>query len=117
MTSSSSFLRFVVDGFDVANTLFLLSCLEPLLCAMWGISTRSPEICWRKRRCPVHMKHTRAEQRELGTTIHASFQELEPVYMPFERPLAPRQCQPCQHRSLVLLDAFGKRLELGQTAR
>src|SRR5260370_29534755 len=63
------------------------------------------------------MKHTRAEQRELGTTIHAAFQELEPVHMPFERPLAPGQCQSCQHRGLVLSDAFGKRLELGQTAR
>jgi len=29
------------------------------------------------------MKHPRWEQRKLGTTIHASFQELEPVHQRF----------------------------------
>src|SRR5712692_8283596 len=109
MTSlSSSFLRFVVGGLDVAPMLLLLSCLEPLLRAMWGTSTCSAEVCLRKFHCSIHMKHARSEQREPGTTIHASFNELEPVHMPFKRPLAPGQCQSCQHRGLVLLDAFGK---------
>src|ERR1700730_5254038 len=66
--------------------------------------------------CSSDMKDTCWEQREFGTTIHAPFQELEPVHMSLQRPLAPRQCQTCQHCSLVLSDAFGKRFELWQTA-
>ena len=43
-------LRFVVGGFDVANMLLLLSCLEPLLRARWGTSTCSAEVCVRRLR-------------------------------------------------------------------
>src|SRR5713226_2933000 len=119
-SSSSSFLRFVVGGFDVPPLVFssppLLDLLAPPRRATWGVSTSSTQVCAR-RLLLSHLKHTCSEQSELGTTIHASFQELEPIDMPFERPLAPGQRQACQHCSFVLLDAFGKRLELWQTAR
>src|SRR5258708_24083851 len=121
MTSSlSSFLRFGVGGFDVPPLVFspppLLHLLAPPRRATWGVSTSSTQVCAR-RLLLSHLKHTCWEQRELATTIHASFQELEPIDMPFERPLAPGQRQACQHCSFVLLDATGYRLELWQTAR
>jgi hypothetical protein len=36
------------------------------------------------------MKHAKLEKIELGATIHASFNELEPVHISFERTIAPR---------------------------
>src|SRR6266700_6206665 len=106
-SSSSSLLRFVVDSSDVP---------APALRATSGAFLSSQQSCAR-RLLLGHMQHTCSQQRELGAAIHAPFQELQPVHMPFERPLVPGQCQACQHRSLVLLDAFSKRLELWQTAR
>ena len=38
------------------------------------------------------MEHTKLEQIKLGLTIHASFNELEPIDMPFDRTSTPRQC-------------------------
>src|SRR5260370_12860343 len=105
--SSSSLLQFVVDGFDIP---------APALRATSGASLSSQQSCAR-RLLLGHMQHTCSEQRELGAAIHALFQELEPVHMPFDWTSTPRQCQSCQHRRFVLLDPFGKRLQLGQGAR
>src|SRR6266496_4618175 len=87
-----------------------------LLCERAGTSLSSQESCM-SRLFLGHIEHTGSQQRKLGTTIHAPLNELESVHMPFKRTLAPRQRQSCKHRSLVLLDAFGKRLQLGQVAR
>src|SRR6266487_4859368 len=92
----------------------LLDLLAPPLRA--GASLSNQESCT-SRLFLGHMKNTSPQQRELGTTIHAPFNELEPIHMPFERTLAPRQRESCKHRRLVLLDASGKRLQLGQVTR
>src|SRR5260370_38984773 len=98
-SSSSSSFRFFVGGFEVPHLVLpsppLLGPLAPPRRATWGVSTSSTQVCAR-RLFRSHLKHTCSEQRELGTTIHASFQELEPIDMPFERPLAPGQRQACQ---------------------
>jgi hypothetical protein len=62
-------------------------------------------------------QHTSSQQWELGTAIHAPFNQFEPVHMPFDWTSTPRQGQSCQHRRFVWLDPFGKRLQLGQVAR
>src|SRR6266566_8997777 len=51
---------------------------------------------------------------QLSSTIHASFNEFQPVYMTFYRTITPRQRQSCKHSRFILLDTFGKRLELWQ---
>ena len=41
------------------------------------------------------MKHSKLEKIELGATIHAPFNELEPIHVPhvpFDRTITPRQC-------------------------
>ena len=38
------------------------------------------------------MEHAKLEQIEFGATIQASFNELEPVHIPFSRTITPRQC-------------------------
>src|SRR6266487_5855506 len=63
----------------------LLDLLAPPLRA--GASLSNQESCT-SRLFLGHMKHTSPQQRELGTTIHAPFNELEPIHMPFERTLA-----------------------------
>src|SRR5258708_11296753 len=62
-------------------------------------------------------KNPLPEQRKLSATIHAAFNELQPIHMPLERTIAPRQGQACKYRRFVLLHAFGKRLQLWQMAR
>src|SRR5450755_447123 len=91
----------------------LLDLLAPALRA--GTPLSSQDGC-ASRLFLGHVKHTNPQQREFGATIHAPFNELKPVHMPFEGTLAPRQRQSCKHRRLVLLDASGKRLQLGQVA-
>src|SRR6266487_4295902 len=86
-----------------------------LLCERAGTSLSSQESCM-SRLFLGHIEHTGSQQRKLGTTIHAPLNELESVHMPFKRALAPRQRESCKHRSLVLLDPFGKRLQLGHVA-
>src|SRR5258708_19788000 len=99
-SSSSSFLRFVVGGFDVPPLVFssppLLDLLAPPRRATWGVSTSSTQVCAR-RLLLSHLKHTCSEQRKLGTTIHSSFQELDPIHIPSERPFAPAHPQPSHH--------------------
>lgn len=52
---------------------------------------------------------TRArEPRELGTAIHAPFNELQSVHMSFYWTITVWQYQSCKHSRLVLLDPFGK---------
>src|SRR6266704_2489585 len=97
-SSSSSLLRFVVDSSDVP---------APALRATSGASLSSQESCAR-RLLLGHMKHTCSQQRELGTAIHAPFNQLQPVHMPFDWTSTPRPGQSCQHSRFVLLDPFGK---------
>jgi hypothetical protein len=83
----------MVDGFDIPHPLFLLQHvlqpLAPALCTTADTSLSGEES--RARRLFLsHMQHTRSQQRKFGTTIHTSFNELEPIDVPFERPLAPR---------------------------
>ena len=56
--------------------------LAPPLYAPWGASTSSQDGCT-SRLLFNHLKHPCSEQRELGTTVHAPFDELEPVDLPF----------------------------------
>jgi len=64
--------------------------LAPPLRARAGISLSSQESC-ASRLFLGHMQHTCSQERELGTAIHAPFNELEPIHMAFERPIAPRK--------------------------
>jgi hypothetical protein len=85
-SSSSSCLRFVVDGFDIPHLLFLLPhLLPPLAPALRMIenASLSDEEGYARRLLLGYMQHTCSEQRELGTTIHAPFNELQSVHMPF----------------------------------
>jgi hypothetical protein len=63
------------------------------------------------------MQDALAQERQLGATIHAPFNELESVDMPFERPIPLGQCQAGKHSRFILLNALGKRLQFGQVAR
>src|SRR5437660_1552720 len=38
------------------------------------------------------IENSNLEKIELCATIHASFNELQPIYIPFQRTIAPRQC-------------------------
>jgi hypothetical protein len=92
MTSSSfSLLRFIVDDFGIPYLLVLfphlLDLLAPHLRTRAGTSLSSHEsgASWLFL---GHMKHTSPQERKFGTTIHAPFNELESIHMPFERTLA-----------------------------
>src|SRR5713226_3237048 len=93
-----------------------LSVPAPALCATSGASLSSQKGCAR-RLLLGHMKHTGSQQRELSAAIHAPFQELEPVHLPFDWTSTPRQGQSCQHRRFVAVriplandSSSGKRL-------
>src|SRR5258708_22227493 len=119
-SSSSSCLRFVADGSDIPHLLFLLPhLLQPLAPALRTRedASLSDEEGRARRLLLCHMKHTCSEQRQLGTTIHASFNELQSVHVPFYWTITPRQCQSCKHRRFVFSDASSKRLELRQVRR
>ena len=49
------------------------------------------------------MEHAKFEQIDFGATVHASFDELEAIHIPFERTITPRQRQPCKDGIFVLL--------------
>src|SRR5215470_1475881 len=109
-SSSSSLLRFVVDGFDVLNRLVLFPHLLSARCQ----GHHYPASRAAREGSFLAACSTRArEPWELSAAIHAPFQELQPVHLPFDWTSTPRQCQSCQHRCFVLLDSFGKRLQLG----
>src|SRR5205807_7001318 len=62
------------------------------------------------------MEHAKLEQIEFGATIHASFNVLEPVHIPFYRTITTRQCQSCKYRFFVLLYASHKRVKCFEMA-
>lgn len=47
-------------------------------------------------------EHVSAEQVEAGAAVHAALQQLEPVYLPFYGPIAPRQRHSGTHGVVVL---------------
>jgi hypothetical protein len=57
------------------------------------------------------VEHATLEQLELGATIHAAFNELEPIHLPFYRASTPRECQSCKDRIFVLLHAVHEGLK------
>src|SRR6266496_4860093 len=61
------------------------------------------------------MEHSTFEQIELGTTIHASFDELKPIHVPLQRAIAPRKRQAGQDRIFILLDTGDKGFKFGQS--
>ena len=57
------------------------------------------------------MKHAQLEKIELSATIHAAFNELEPIHLPFEGAITPRKCQPRKDSIFVLLHSSHKGLK------
>src|SRR5258708_16151915 len=57
------------------------------------------------------MEHAKLEQIELGSTIHAAFNELEPIHLPFDRAITPRECQSRKYSIFVLLHTSHKGLK------
>src|SRR5512135_762642 len=57
------------------------------------------------------MEHSKLEKIKLSSTIHASFNELKPVDVTFERTIAPGQRQSCTDGVSIFLDASDKRLK------
>src|SRR6266487_5506022 len=87
-----------------------------LLCERAGTSLSSQESCT-SRLFLGHREHTGSQQRKLGTTIHAPLNDAAVgSHALQEGPGRHRQRESCKHRSLVLLDPFGKRLQLGHVA-
>src|SRR5215204_5262264 len=60
------------------------------------------------------MKHPRPEQIELGTPVHLTLDQLEPVDLPLELAIAPLVYDGVTHCLVVLADPFGESDELFQ---
>src|SRR5216684_6992966 len=61
------------------------------------------------------MEHSTFEQIDLGATVHASFDELEPIHMPLQRSITPRKRQASQDSIFILLNTCDKRFKFGQS--
>src|SRR6266571_4836512 len=57
------------------------------------------------------MEHAKREQIKLSSTIHASFNELQPVDVTFEKTSAPGQRQSGKYRVFIFLYAGDKRFK------
>ena len=57
------------------------------------------------------VEHSKLEKIEFGATIHASFNELEPIYIAFQRTIAPGQRQSRKYGIFILLHTSHKGLK------
>src|SRR5437763_10244184 len=57
------------------------------------------------------MEHAKLEQIDFGATVHASFNELEPIHIPLQRTIAPLESQPRKDGVFVLLHTRHKGLK------
>jgi hypothetical protein len=122
MTSSSSSLRAVRRGwFRCPTCLFCSrSCLTllPLLRTRHQAHYYPARMATREgsfsASTPAHVLAAEGAWRGHTCSLRMS---LSRFTCTCEGTLAPRQCQSCKHRSLVVLDATGYRLQLGQVAR
>src|SRR5579872_5720951 len=60
--------------------------------------------------CTV-MEYAKFEQIDFGATVHASFDELEPIHIAFQRAITPLKSQPRKDGIFVLLHTRHKRIK------
>jgi len=58
-------------------------------------------------------KHAAAQKQKPATAIRLSFDELEPVHLPFNLPVAPGLFYRRKHRFIIPLDSGDEALHLG----